>query len=704
MEDSPIVFAHVVTFNNEATILRCLDALSKQENFELGKSLRIRVTDNASRDGTADLVAQHFGNRVDLRRHSLNSGFCGAHNEGVSWALAQNADYLLILNPDLRLEQGALRKLVLGLSSDTAAGVACPKLYRADESLNPVSPRVFDSTGMYITPAIRHFDRGSNELDRGQYDHAEHVFGSSGAAMLLRRSFLEDAVLRADGPHVESELFDNKFFAYREDADLAWRSQQLGWKCRYEPCAVGYHQRHVLPENRSELAPELNAYSVRNRFLLQANNLRVASALPMLPALMRRNLLVLAGVIFKERSSLPALRTAYYLFPRARRIRYELARKTRAPAQSVAKWFHDTPCAEPALSLGAAENVIRTVTILVVNFNSEDRLRKCCQALAEVLRDLDATSEGSPPKVKVCVVDNASHDDSVERISSVIAGDDRFQVSRSETNLGFSGGINYGAARHPADAYLILNPDTLMNAQALEKMVSALDAHGCLGAVAPILKGTNGEIQRGYLIREFPTFGSVVAELFYLHRLWPTNPWTSRLLRQRDTLVDQYLEKRQPSPTLPYENPELPLIVSQPAAACILVRGADFSALNGFDEQFQPAWFEDVDFCKRLASRGQRCAVVGSAEVVHEGGYAFRLLSGSRFVSIWYPNMVRYFRKHASPGEYLRLRLILPVALTVRALFSGLAALLPARGEKRHDDTERAKTLFRLAWSSLLGK
>lgn len=103
--------------------------------------------------------------------------------------------------------------------------------------------------------------------------------------LLLRRSYVIDLAIEAPlkefdervypvlgaGRALRAPLFDEAFFAYREDADLSWRGNILGWKTLYVPSAVGYHKRAVVPENRAELPPELNAWSVRNQFILAAS-------------------------------------------------------------------------------------------------------------------------------------------------------------------------------------------------------------------------------------------------------------------------------------------------------------------------------------------------------------------------------------------------------------------------------------------------
>ena len=84
-----------------------------------------------------------------------------------------------------------------------------------------------------------------------------------------------------DDISLDGEFFDSDFFVYREDADVAWRAQLMGWKCLYAPYARGYHVRKVLPGNRRALPPEINMHSVKNRFLMRMKNIS--------PDLYRRN-------------------------------------------------------------------------------------------------------------------------------------------------------------------------------------------------------------------------------------------------------------------------------------------------------------------------------------------------------------------------------------------------------------------------------
>jgi len=222
-----------------------------------------------------------------------------------------------------------LQQLVLTFKDDNfkQVGLVCPKLYRADSALEPLMPLQLDAAGMVLTKALRHLDRNS---ERGQ---VEKVFGGSGACLLVKRECVEDLLLSTPTEDevlndfypswksctvLRAPFFDEAFFAYREDADLAWRANLLGWTCLYQPKACGYHRRVVVPEKRSILPPELNRFSVRNRFLLQINNYAwQQSPLALIYGVLFRNLLVVLAVLIKERTSLSAFKDLWRLKKRA---------------------------------------------------------------------------------------------------------------------------------------------------------------------------------------------------------------------------------------------------------------------------------------------------------------------------------------------------------------------------------------------------
>src|SRR5207253_3158087 len=187
---------------------------------------------------------------------SVNLGFCAAHNELVK---RFPSDYVLFLNPDTMIQPGFIEGLVEALEARPDAASASGKLLRMDG-------KTIDSTGIIMLREQRHLDRGAGAPDRGEFDEPGEIFGPSCAAALYRRKALDDVA-------IDGKYFDEDFFAYREDADLAWRCRLMGWNSIYVPTAVVWHRRRVTPERRSELPSIINYHSVKNRFLLRINNM-----------------------------------------------------------------------------------------------------------------------------------------------------------------------------------------------------------------------------------------------------------------------------------------------------------------------------------------------------------------------------------------------------------------------------------------------
>lgn len=337
MEKRAKAFIHIVTWNSEDSISACIEKAAAQEGFVLGESLFIRVTDNASKDETVSRVTAALRPGITLVQNRENLGFSGGQNQGVSGFLSGDCQAILILNPDVGLEPDCLIKMFDAFSRHSKVGLVTPKLLRALPSLEPIYPHVIDAAGMILTRACRHFDRGAGDWDRGQFEVSGPMFGGTGACLLISRECVLDLSIPKDisdddvhemypqlraGWNERAQLFDEGFFAYREDADLSWRAKHRGWSCWYESSARGNHVRVVTPERRKSLPAALNHYSVRNRFLLQINNWRLRDGLLMfLWGLIVRNMIVIAGVVISEHGSLGALAEAYKLRKRAWRIR-----------------------------------------------------------------------------------------------------------------------------------------------------------------------------------------------------------------------------------------------------------------------------------------------------------------------------------------------------------------------------------------------
>jgi len=323
------VLVSIVTYNSQRHLRTCFEGLKAQSY----KNFSVSLWDNASTDATSAIL-RGYGDFLDSTYISdCNLGFCVGHNRLIS---SSDAEYSLVLNPDVVLDSRFLEVLVREMDLDPSAGSATGKLLRGQSTGSPA----LDSTGIYMTPNQRHLDRGSGEIDAGQYEKCEYVFGASGAAAFYRRTMLEDI-------RYGDEFFDENFFAYREDADLAWRAQWMGWRCLYVPDAVGYHERRVLPERRAELPEAINMHSFKNRFLLRIKNMDPGTYARFFIPITVRDTAALIYVLVKERSSLRGLSYLMKAFPRAWAWRKSMKPLRKVVARDIRSWFSNNPVAKP---------------------------------------------------------------------------------------------------------------------------------------------------------------------------------------------------------------------------------------------------------------------------------------------------------------------------------------------------------------------
>lgn len=295
----------VVTWNSAAFLPRCIDGIAHQTypNTEL------IFVDNASSDGSVAHATI---------RNETNTGFAHAANQGIA---AAKGDFVLLVNPDAYLTPEYLERLMRGIGD---AGAATGKLMRAvGTNIEPANE--IDSMGIRMTRTGRHFD-----ID---YEGAgPEVFGVSGAAALYSMAFIRDV-------SIDGEFFDEDFFAYREDADVAWRGRLFGWRAVVVPDAIAYHVRSVTPERRRQLSPIINMHSVKNRFLLRLKNEGAYLALRNAPFELVRDAVTLGAVLTIERTSLPALT---WLWKNRKRIlakRRAIQSRRKVSDRELARWF-----------------------------------------------------------------------------------------------------------------------------------------------------------------------------------------------------------------------------------------------------------------------------------------------------------------------------------------------------------------------------
>jgi GT2 family glycosyltransferase len=333
MASQDFVSVTIVTYNSGRYIKRCLESVLAQK----GPQVEVIVVDNNSTDGTRDIL-ERFEDRCRIVHNAKNLGFAAAQNQAMRLA---RGDWVLTLNPDVLLMPYFIQAMVEAGRLDNRIGMVCGKLLAMSPGFDiEARPRV-DSTGIYFTPAMRHLDRGSREIDNGHFLKKEYVFGATAAAALYRRDMIDDVSVAGD-------FFDPDFFVYREDADVAWRAQLLGWRCLYTPYARGYHVRAVLPGNRRALPREINMHSVKNRFLMRIKNMTFDLYKRHWLAITARDVVVLGCCLLYEHYSLKAFWLLMKSWRKAWAMRKWIMARRRVHDDYVAGWFRFEPVSRPA--------------------------------------------------------------------------------------------------------------------------------------------------------------------------------------------------------------------------------------------------------------------------------------------------------------------------------------------------------------------
>ncbi len=346
----PKISINIVAWNSMRFLPDLLTSIEKQ-TF---RDFTVLIIDNGSTDEMEKFVRAQYPN-VMILRNAKNLGFSAAHNQGIRYALdrwsseVMDERYVLVTNPDVVLSETFLETLVKEADEHKEVGSFGGKLFRAfgehlnDEALSEiVKSDILDSTGLRPRKNGTCADRGAGEMDKNQYDQEGDVFGITGALVLYRANALQDA-------RYQDEFFDVDFFAYKEDVDLAWRLQHLGWNARFVPTALAYHYRGMFGKERMNLwqrfknrrhkSAMLSYYSSRNQWMVLFKNLNFSTILLWFPRLVvTEGLRVLFTVVFETRN-VKSFIDAISFAPKMYRKRQDTLKRSKCTAKALRGWF-----------------------------------------------------------------------------------------------------------------------------------------------------------------------------------------------------------------------------------------------------------------------------------------------------------------------------------------------------------------------------
>lgn len=281
----------ILNWNTRELLKESLQSLLDQPP---GPNTQIIVADNASEDGSREMVRALFPN-VTLVVNTSNIGFGAGNNAALPLATGR---YVLFLNSDTKVTAGALQTLVAYADANPDIGILGPKLLNADGSLQ-YSCRQYPNlaTGFFRnTPLGRLFPRNRFASDylMKDWDHAtpRDVDWVSGAALMMRRALLD-----------QIGAFDEDFYMYCEDVDLCWRANHANpWRVTYLPDAVIYH----YIGKSSDMVPARMTYEFhRSQYLFYKKHYAAVTRMWLRP-------IILPGIVLRALGQIARYRVRYW--------------------------------------------------------------------------------------------------------------------------------------------------------------------------------------------------------------------------------------------------------------------------------------------------------------------------------------------------------------------------------------------------------
>ncbi|MEK7648927.1 MAG: glycosyltransferase family 2 protein [Patescibacteria group bacterium] len=256
----------LVTFNGEKYLPRCLQSVASQTK----PPAEYRIWDNASTDSSRVSISKNT-QKIDCVFSSENTGFARAHNDAIR---STRSEYILILNQDTVLEPSYCELLIAFMDKHPDVGSVSGLLIRIRSFDDIPRAASIDACGISLAQS-QHAYLTHSGLAASHCTSEQEVFGVPATCALYRRLALEDCMLDRQG---KNEYFDDDFFMYKEDVDLAYRMRLRQWKSYCIPQAICYHVRSAkssfLVVNRG--AHIIRYWSYRNHWYVLFKNVPAA--------------------------------------------------------------------------------------------------------------------------------------------------------------------------------------------------------------------------------------------------------------------------------------------------------------------------------------------------------------------------------------------------------------------------------------------
>lgn len=240
----PVIYIILVNYNGYKDTIKCIDSLKKINYI----NYKIIIVDNASSDNSLKILKQKTNNCI-IMKSKKNLGFAGGNNLGIKYALAHDADYIMLLNNDTIVSNSFLNNMLMSFNKNNKIGlVGCKIMYYPEKNILWYGGGYID----WFKFIGVHY--GMKQIDKGQYDIEKEIDFMTGCCMLVKREIFEKV-----------GLLSEDYFMYFEDVDFCVKIRNAGYKIWYDPKAVVYHK--VGLSSGGEESPFSIEWGTRNRLL-----------------------------------------------------------------------------------------------------------------------------------------------------------------------------------------------------------------------------------------------------------------------------------------------------------------------------------------------------------------------------------------------------------------------------------------------------